>query len=146
MQQAGLAGSGGGREAVNPSSGATVVNADVIREAVQDFLQRQVPASSAQTMMNGSALVSPVHDRCCSLVSSVSSGVLPLRGVVVASCYAFCLKQVLCMIVKDRSAGADTLDGSCWPLRSWSVSWCSQFLGHICFQLRYCAAGGGARD
>ena len=61
VQQAGQAGGGGGREAVNASSGATVVNADVIREAVQDFLQRQVPASSTQTMMNGSALVSTVN-------------------------------------------------------------------------------------
>ena len=65
VQQAGLAGSGGGREAANSSSGATVVNADVIREAVQDFLQRQAPASSTQTMLNGSAQVSPVRQRCC---------------------------------------------------------------------------------
>ena len=65
VQQAGHAGSGGGREAANSSSGATVVNADVIREAVQDFLQRQVPASSTQTMINGSVLVSPARQRCC---------------------------------------------------------------------------------
>ena len=73
VQQAGHAGGSTGREAGN--SGATVVNADVIREAVQDFLQRQVPPCSTQTMMNGSALVSAVPWRCCSVVSVVMSAV-----------------------------------------------------------------------
>ena len=140
VQQAGQASGSGGREAVNASSGATVVNADVIREAVQDFLQRQAPASSTQTMMNGSALVSPIHQRCCSVVSVAISAVWPLpkaRGVVVASCQAFCLKQVLCTNVKDRRAGAGTFSG---PGASFEA------LSFLCIQLHCCAAGGVTRD